>query len=110
VECALEGNLRIEYKVLLKIFSSNPTYFLVRSKKSISKVTTSWNHKSAINKFQSERFEYFLESRPSSTNAVTIRNSGNSSLNAAIPSGAERIFKNRILDSGMPRSTEALGS
>ena len=45
---------------------------------------------------------YFLESRPSSTKAVTIRKSGNSSLNAAIPSGAQIKFKKRILDSGMP--------
>lgn len=33
---------------------------------------------------------------------MTIRNSGNSSLNAAIPSGAQMRFRNRILDSGIP--------
>jgi len=51
------------------------------------------------------QLKYFFESSPLSTNAVTIRSSGNSSLNAAIPSGAQIKFKNKILDSGMPKLT-----
>jgi hypothetical protein len=73
---------------------------LVRSKKSITKVSASRYYESIVNVVGEEM--YFLESSPSSTKAVTILSSGNSSLNAAMPSGAQIRFRNKILDSGMP--------
>ena len=81
---------------------------LISPEESIAEITTTGHYESIIS--ESINRNYFLESRPSSTKAVTILRSGNSSLNAAIPSGAQIRFTNRILDSGMPALITSLVS